>query len=343
MNPPTRDYWPTGGWRTADPADHDVDSGGLDAARDALRAAAPHMDSLLVVRGGDLIYEWYGDTAAPDELHSLKSVTKSVTSALAGIALDTGDLGSVDEPIGFLLPEAFSTVKDRRKREITLHNLLTMRSGLDWEEYGPSVVEMTTSPNWLDYVLDYDFAADPGTRFNYSTGDTQLLAAALQQATEMTLLDYADLYLFRPLGILWREWGADPQGITIGGTELKLAPRDMAKFGYLYLNRGYWDGSQLIPADWVAQSHTPQIELERQPDDCSDLSYGYLWWLRTQGGHPSGIAVGFGGQFVYVIPDLDMVVVMTGDLRSAPDAFRDNRMLCQFNLVEDHIVPAVSA
>lgn len=343
MTTPTRDYWPTGGWRSADPAAHGLAPGELDAARDALREDAPHMDSLLVVRGGDLVYEWYGDTAAPDQLHAVKSVTKSVTSALTGIALDTGDLASIDEPLGFLLPEVFSTVDDRRKREITLRNLLTMRSGLGWAEYGASVVEMTASPNWLEYVLDHDRVADPGAVFNYSTGDTQLLAAALQQVTGMTLLDYADLYLFKPLGITRREWASDPQGITIGGAELKLTPRDMAKFGYLYLNQGHWDGTQLVPAEWVEQSHTPQIDLERQPDDCSDLSYGLLWWLRTQGGHPSAIAVGFGGQFIYVIPALDMVVVMTGDLASAPDAFRDNRMLCQFNLVEERIVPAADA
>ncbi len=342
MTTPNRDYWPTDGWHTAEPAAHGLDPGGLDAARDTLREDTPHMDSLLVVRGGDLVYEWYGDTAGPDQLHAVKSVTKSVTSALTGVALDTGDLAGIDEPIGFLLPEALSTVSDRRKREITIRDLLTMRSGLDWAEYGASVVEMTASPNWLDYVLDHDLAAEPGTRFNYSTGDTQLLAAALQQATGMTLLDFADLYLFGPLGIPQRAWASDPQGVTIGGTELKLTPRGMAKFGYLYLNRGQWDGRQVIPADWVTQSHTAQIDLERQPDDCSDLSYGLLWWLRGQGGHPSAIAVGFGGQFVYVIPALDMVVVMTGDLRAAPDSFRDNRMLCQFNLVEERIVPALS-
>lgn len=342
MNTPQREYWPTEGWRTAAPADHDLDVAGLDAARDHLRDHVPHMDSLLVVRGGYLVYEWYGDTGAPDALRNVKSVTKSVTSALTGIARLTGDLGDIDEPVGFILPEVFSTVKDRIKRGITIKHLLTMRSGLDWQEYGPDVLQMTVSPNWLDYVLDRGLAYDPGSRFNYSTGDTHLLAAALQKLVAMPLLEYADLYLFGPLGITRREWAADPQGIHVGGAELKITARDMAKFGYLYLNRGQWDGAQVVSEAWVAESHTSQIELERQPDDCSDLSYGYLWWLRGQGGHPSAIAVGFGGQFVYVIPALDMVVVMTGDLKTAPDAFRDNRMLCQFNLVEDYIVPAVT-
>ncbi len=342
MNTPQRDDWPTDGWRTADPADHGLDPAGLDAARDHLREHTPHMDSLLVVRGGYLLYEWYGDTGAPDALRNVKSVTKSVTSLLTGIALDTGDLGDIDEPVGFILPEAFSTVKDRIKRGITIKHLLTMRSGLDWQEYGPDVVQMTASPDWRAYVLNRPLAYDPGSRFNYSTGDTHLLAAALQKLVAMSLLEYADLYLFGPLGITERAWTADPQGVHIGGAELQLTARAMAKIGYLALKRGTWDGARIVSAAWIAESHTPQVELERQPDECSDLSYGYLWWLRGQGGHASGVAVGFGGQFITVIPALDMVVVMTGNLKTAPDAFRDNRMLCQFNLVEDYIVPATA-
>lgn len=337
---PSREYWPTDDWRSADPARHGLDARQLDAARDYLREEVPHINSLLVVRGGDLVYEWYAANDGRAALRNVKSATKSVTSALTGIALDTGDLAGIDEPLGFILPEAFSTIDDRAKRAITVRHLLTMRSGLDWAEYGASVVQLTSSPDWVAYVLERPLAHEPGEHFNYSTGDTHLLAAALQQLTGMTLLDYADLYLFRPLGITQRAWPGDPQGISIGGAELALTARDMAKFGYLYLNQGQWDGAQIIPAAWVAQSHTPQVTLVRQPDECSDLGYGLLWWLRGQGGHASGIAVGFGGQFIYVIPALDMVVVLTGDLRSAPDTFRDNRMLCQFNLVEDYIVPA---
>jgi CubicO group peptidase (beta-lactamase class C family) len=338
---PPRDYWPTGGWRTADPADHGVSARHLTAAVRFLQEEVPHIDSLLVVRGGYLVHEWYGDTGGPNLLRNVKSLTKSVTSALAGIALDTGDLPDLHEPVSAILPEAFSTVGDPRQRAITIDHLLTMRSGLDWQEYGPTVVQLTSSPNWVRFVLDRPLAAEPGTRFNYSTGDTQLLAAALQRLTALSLLDYADLYLFGPLGITARRWPADPQGVQIGGAELELTARDMAKFGYLYLNRGLWNGERIISADWVTQSHTPQVDLERQPDDCADLSYGRLWWLRGQGGHPSGVAVGFGGQFVYVIPALDLVVVMTGHIPAAPETFRDNRMLCQFNLVEDYIVPAV--
>jgi CubicO group peptidase (beta-lactamase class C family) len=337
----TRDYWPTAGWRTADPTDHALDAARLDAAFDYLRATVPHMNSLLIARGGYLVYERYRDTRAADTPRNVMSVTKSVLSALIGIAIQTGDLASADEPIGHILPETFVTVEDKRKRAITIRDLLTMRSGLEWEEYGPDVMRMTTSPDWMRHVLALPLVREPGTRFNYSTGDTQVLAAALQKLTAMTALDYADLYLFGPLGITARAWPADPQGINIGGAELRLTPRDMLKFGYLHLNQGRWDGNQLIPADWIAACATYHTLFEpSSPEDCEVLGYGQLWWLRPQGDHESLIAVGFGGQFVYVIPGLDIVVVMTGDLDGMPAHFRDNRMLCRFNLVEDFIVPA---
>ena len=235
----TRDYWPTDGWRTASPGDHGLDAAMLDAAQAYLDEHVPHIESLLIVRGGYLVYEHYRLGVDPAALHNVKSMAKSFTSALAGIAIGAGDLESDREPIGSLLPEVFATVHERAKRDITVRDLLTMRSGLEWQEYGPSAVQMTASPDWVRFVLERPLIHPPGTHFNYSTGDAQLLAAVLQQATGMTLLDYADLYLFRPLGITQRRWPADPQGITIGGAELALTPRDMAKFGYLVSQPGH--------------------------------------------------------------------------------------------------------
>jgi CubicO group peptidase (beta-lactamase class C family) len=342
--PPARDYWPTNGWRTADPADHGLDPAQLAAAQAHLDQHVQHIDSLLIARGGYLVYEHDRAGTDPVALRSVKSMTKSVTSALIGIALQAGDLESVDEKIGALMPEMFAAGHARNKRDISVRDLLTMRSGLEWAEYGPNVTQMTGHVDWTQYVLERPLIHPPGTVFNYSTGDTQLLAALLHKITGMTALAYADLYLFGPLGIERRRWSADPQGITVGGTELALAPRDMAKFGYLYLNRGVWDGETILPAAWVSDSafyHT--LFAPQSPDDCLTLGYGYLWWLRPQGKHESMIAVGYGGQFVYVIPDLDLVIVMTGIISAAPEDFRSNRMLCAFNLVEDLIVPAVNA
>lgn len=339
---PARDYWPTDGWRTAAPADLGVDPAALDAMSAHLTEHYPHFDSLLVVRGGYLLHEDYRNGAAPDDLHNVKSVTKSVLSALVGIALDTGDLASIHEPIGAFFAAHFASIADRAKRAITLEDLLTMRSGLEWNEWAGTTIQMTASPDWVRFVLERPLAHPPGERFSYSTGDTQLIAAALQQAAGMTLLEYADLYLFGPLGITARRWPADPQGVTVGGSELALRARDLAKLGLLYLNLGGWDGAEIVPADWVRASTEPRITVV--PQDASErppVCYGYLWWLRPQQRLGSFMAVGHGGQFIYALPDLDLVVVMTADLKRAPDTFNDNRMIREFNVVEDFLVPAV--
>ncbi|HML22654.1 MAG TPA: serine hydrolase [Aggregatilinea sp.] len=339
----TRDYWPTRGWREADPAARGMDVDKLAEADRVLAADYPNIESLLVVRSGDIVYARYNDGTGPDKPHNLKSATKSVLSSLVGIALNTGDLNSLDDPLSDFLPEMLPASADRRKRAITVRDLLRMRSGIEWNEWGGCTVEMTSRPNWLRFVLDQPLAHDPGEIHAYSTGDTQLLSAVLQRATGMTALDFADLFLFKPLGITQRTWTSDPQGYTIGGTELALSPRDLAKFAYLYLNGGRWENRQVIPAAWVAES-TQQHSLVVPPDnsDRPPIGYGYLWWIREQAGHPSFMAVGFAGQFAYVIPDLDLIVVMNGRLRRVPAMFADNRMIREFNVVADYIVPAVT-
>lgn len=339
-----RDYWPVDGWRAVPPDAHGMDGAQLEKARAALIEQAPHMTSLLVVRGGYLVAEWYAGGTAPDTLHNVMSVTKSVLSLLVGIAVQTGDLGGLDDTLGDLLPERFTSSSDARKRAITVRDLLCMRSGLAWEEYGSSTVEMTSSRDWVRYVLDRELKSDPGERYNYSTGDAQLLSAMLARATGMTALAFADLYLFGPLGIERRTWPADPQGVTVGGAELALTQRDMAKIGYLALNEGQWVDGALVPAPWIAESFQPQAQVVPPgARNCPPISYGYSWWLRPQGDFASAMAVGYGGQYIYVIPECDLVVVMTGDTSSPPKPFRSNRMLCEFNFVEDMIIPAVGA
>lgn len=335
-------HWPAADWPSAAPAAAGLDAARLEAAQRYLLGEVPHIDSLLVIRGGALVFERYMRGMMPGRLHNLKSATKSVTSLLTGVALTTGDLADLDEPLGYIMPEIFATAGDQDKRAITIRHLLTMRSGLEWDEYGASAVAMTASPDWVRYVLDRPLRHPPGAHFNYSTGDTQLLAAALQTLSGMSLYDYARLYLFEPLHITRHAWPADPQGVTIGGAELALTPRDLARIGYLALRGGAWNGTAIIPPAWIADSHAAHTLLTPQADgECERLAYGYLWWLRPQAGYDSALAVGYGGQFAIVVPALDLVVVMTGDIAAAPEPFRSNRMLCQFNLVEEFIVPAV--
>jgi len=301
----------------------------------------PTLNSLLIARHGYLVME--RSARGKDALNNIKSATKSVTSILTGIALDTHDLGGLDDPLSDFYPEYFTSGTDPRKRTLSIRDLLAMRSGIEWSEWGSCAIEMTASPHWIRFVLDEPLTAEPGERFNYSTGDTQLLAGILQKASGITLLDFADLYLFRPLGITQRTWPTDPQGINIGGAELSLTAGDMLKIGYLVLNRGRWDDTRVVSADWIDTS-TRQHSLVIPPDASSRpaVGYGYLWWLRPHGSYMSAMAVGYGGQYIYVIPALDLVIVITGMLRDVPRLFADNRMIREFNFVQDWILPAIT-
>lgn len=339
-----RDLWPAETWPESPPETVGINPVGLASAQEHMATHYPHLTSLLIVRGGRLVFEYYQGQADSSTRHNLKSVTKSVLSLLVGIALKTGDLAGLDEPLGHLLPHQFTSISASGKRAITVRDLLTMRAGLDWAEWGDNVVGMTASRHWLRYVLERPLVEAPGTVFTYSTGVTQLLSVVLQTVTGMTALDYADLLLFGPLGIKHRDWPADPQGITIGGTELSLTARDMAKIGLLVLSGGQWQDRQIVPADWVRASLTPHVTVTREKTSSyPPVSYGYLWWLRPLGEYAGALAAGYGGQYIYLIPALDLGVVITASLRSIPKIFTDHRMVRSFNLVEKFIVPAVDA
>jgi len=327
------------GWRESTPGEQGVDAARLAEGYDQLTAEYPHFDSLIIVRRGCIVFERYRGDSGPEVLHNLKSVTKSVLSMLIGIAIQTGDLEGLDGKLGYYFPDYFTSTRDSNKRDIRVRDLLTMRSGLEWSEWGSCAVEMTASPHWIDFVLEQPLIHRPGEHFSYSTGDTQLLSGILQRATAMSALDFADLYLFGPLGITQRSWPSDPQGYTIGGAELSLTPRDMAKLGALYLNQGIWAGDSVIPTAWVKMSTAPHVEgVAADPG----VRYGYLWWLYPQASHECFIAAGYGGQLIYGIPDLDLVVVLAGDSRAAPKLFSDNRMVYEFSWLRDWVIPAVS-
>jgi CubicO group peptidase (beta-lactamase class C family) len=261
--------------------------------------------SVLVVRNGTLVMEAYFHPYNQSRVHSLTSCSKSFLSALVGIAVDEGYLNLDDRALDFF-PDRTIGNDSPLKREITVEHLLLMRSGLDWPESSVSynssdniLRQMWDSPDWTQFVLDRSMATAPGTTFNYSTGDSQLLTAILEQATGVSTQQFARLRLFEPLGIsstYWR-WTSAPDGVAFGGGGLSLTPRAMAKFGYLYLQGGVWEGRQVVPAEWVEASVTP-------------ATYGYQWWRLAGGGYA---ALGFGGQRIVVVPDLELVLVITGD------------------------------
>jgi CubicO group peptidase (beta-lactamase class C family) len=309
--PAQDDDWPTDGWRTSTPEEQGIDSVRLAEMFAYIAEQDLNMHSLLIVRNGYLVAEMYRPPYTVDRLHHVFSVTKSFTSALIGMALADGTITSLDQRLVDFFPDRAIANLDDQKRAITLEHLLTMSSGLAWggdmlEQ--PSISALCCLADWVQYVLDLPMADEPGTRFVYNSGGSHLLSAVFQAATGEAMEDYAADRLFAPLGITDWQWRRDPQLISTGGWGLWLMPRDMAKFGYLYLRGGQWDGQPIIPAEWVAASTQAQISAGRQwlADD-----YGYQWWIDDNGYF---MALGYGGQYIIVAPDYQMVVVVTSNL-----------------------------
>lgn len=324
--------WPTAGWTSASPEQAGMDSSRLLTLMDFISQQQDlDLHSLLVIRRGYLVLDLniYPHTSATAQ--EQQSVTKSFTSALVGIALQEGYLKSVDQKVLDFFPKRKIANLDSRKQAITLRDLLTMTSGLDWPESKSSYASldnparaMWTSPDPVQYVLDRPMAADPGSHFNYNTGASELLGAILEQTTGHKLSELASQYLFDPLGIHSFTWHR-MRGIEPGGSGLVLTPRDMAKLGYLFLRGGRWEDRQLIPAGWVANSTRAQVTTN------TGGGYGYQWWLNASGGFS---AVGFGGQAIQVYPAQDLVVVATGAMGTAErNSLR--------NLIELFVLPAV--
>lgn len=260
--------------------------------------------------------------------HCIHSDTKSITSLCIGIAIDKGFINSVDQSIFDYLPD-HQYFKSNDKEYITIEHLLTMNSGLQWDEWGVSLgsIENDQIGIWfwedgpMDYVLSKDFAAEPGSRFNYSGGDIQILAEILENATGMPLDDFSEKYLFEPLGISSFDWWLNfPSGGQIqaaGG--LKITPRDMIKIGAMMLNNGMWNGEQIISEEWVQQCQEPfpgNSGIKIPGEDLGRVGYSYTWWTKDFTFNRQQInmyfAVGWGGQKIIIIPDLDMVVSFTG-------------------------------
>ncbi len=331
-DPPERDYWPTDEWRTAAPESLGMDGDLLEAAHQRLLEGDNNVDSLIVVRGGTIVAEHYYRGYSGTRPHEVASVTKNVTSALVGIAIEQGLIDGVESTLDGLFPEYIQPAINPRAGHIRVADLLTMRSGLLWNSEGSSADYFWESANWVRAALALPVIAEPGATWVYNSAGSHLLAAMVARQADRALDDYADEFLFGPLGITRYTWETDPQGYHVGGTGLALTPRDMAKFGYLYLNDGYWDGQQVVPAEWVAESTAQQVYME---SGGRALRYGYQWWLPGVGGEGAFAAIGAQGQLIHVSPAYDLVVVLTGDFEGAVGATPD--------LLGDYIIPAVLA
>jgi CubicO group peptidase (beta-lactamase class C family) len=317
-------YWPTDGWRTSSPEDQGLDSQKLAQMLAAIEQQHLNLHSLLIIRNGYLVSENYFGSYQPDTRHQLYSVTKSFIATLIGIALDKGLIAGTDQRIVDFFPERTFANLGQQKSAMTLDDTLTMRTGLDWEEGDPAYQAMYVSSDWVKYVLDEPMAAAPGTQFNYCSGCSHMLSAVLSQTTGLNPRDFAEQYLFKPLGITNARWDTDAEGIPIGGWGLQLTPRDMAKLGYLYLRHGQWDGQQIVSSEWVANATRTHTTTD------NTLGYGYQWW--TYPSLKAYTALGRGGQTIFVIPEKDLIVVTTAELGGHDEIFQ---------LIQRYILPAV--
>ena len=302
----------------------------------AVKAAAelPRLHSLLVSQRGTLVVERYFNGARADRLANVKSVSKSIISTLVGIAISQRHIGSVRDPIGPYFVEHLRAEADAPKRRITIEDLLTMRAGLEStssRNYGAWV----TSRNWVRFALSRELEDAPGQSMEYSTGNTHLLSAILTKATRRSTWQYAQEALAKPLGFSLARWMQDPQGIYFGGNEMLMTPRQMVAFGELYRNRGRAGDRQVVPENWIDDSF-----VRRGRSDYSGESYGYGWWIRDLSGEQAFYAWGFGGQYIFVVPRLQLVVVTTSS-SSAGDERRGHRRTV-FDIVEQLIVAPLS-
>jgi CubicO group peptidase (beta-lactamase class C family) len=303
----------------------------------AAKAASqlPRLKSLLVSHRGVLVLERYFNGARATQPANIKSASKSVISALVGIAVSRGLIKGVDQKIVDYFPELASD-PEPKKGEITIEDLLTMRSGLE-STSGRNYGAWVQSPNWVRFVLRRPLVDEPGPRVEYSTGTSHLLSAILTKAAKTSTWQFAQEELAKPLGFSLARWPQDPQGIYFGGNEMLMTPRQMVKFGELYLNGGRVGDRQLIPRQWVEKSDDG-VGRSRWG---SDREYGYGFWIREFAGHRSFYAWGYGGQFIFVIPGLDLVVVTTS--RSDVSRERRDHLDQIYDLVETLIVAGVKA
>jgi CubicO group peptidase (beta-lactamase class C family) len=243
-------------------------------------------------------------------------VTKSVTSALVGIALEQGCLSSVDQKMIEFFPELAGRIKDPRKKEITIRQMLQMRAGYPWEESSQELVDLMFSGFRTRNLVDVPLVRDPGTGFDYSNMTTHLLGIIVARACDTDLKSYAQEHLFSPMGAGVGDWLQGWEGYYIGFADMEITARDMAKFGQLYLDGGQYEGQQIVPADWVRdslQSYTEDAWYYRVGRNWKDSAYGYQWWSIRAGDHRYNLAWGHGGQQIALLEDLDMVVVATAD------------------------------
>ena len=350
------------GWQAASADSLGVDPGRLASLTASIRAWPElGVHAILIERAGRLIYEEYFSgyderwgqplgraSMSRESLHDLRSVTKSVVSSLVGIAVHDGAIRSLDQPLAEWFPE-FPDLNTPERRRVALAHALAMTAGFEWNEEIPYTnprndeIRMTQDSQPVRYVLSRPLAFAPGEEYTYNGGLTQIMAVVLSRATRTSLSEYARTKLFAPLGITEFEWLGDLGGMPSAASGLRLRPRDLAKFGSLYLHAGQWNGKQVLPADWIPLSTRRHFRFRPRsgPDAGGEFGYGYFWWYNcyptAAGLIEARTAVGNGQQRIFVLPGLDMVVTI---LAGRYNDFTTGATLAA-RILREHVIPAV--
>ena len=323
-------------WETAAPGEMGLDAARLEAAADEA-GLSDNLASMLVIRHGKLVFERYFNGSDGSQANNVHSLSKSILSVVTGIAISEGLL-DLDASIADILPPDLVGANG----DLTVRNLLTMSGGLELKEdegeYDWEYTEEEGEPSIVRAVLERPRIAAPGEEFAYSTGLTQVLSAVITESAGGSSCDFAYDRLFAPLGIDVDYWHVHPDGYHAGGDSMFLTPREVARFGQLVLQGGAWEGEQLVPAEWLAESLEAVWDLECRP---WGSGYGYLWWLEEVGGNQVWTASGYGGQDLHIVPDLDLVLVLTHDL-AAEEAAADLEVVPSLAMLHDYIFPAVT-
>lgn len=324
-------------WKISTPEEQGLDSNILSGIFNKA-ASKPYINSTLVIRNGYIIAEKYYHGFGVNDAYHIMSVTKSFTSALVGIAIREGYINNIDQRILNFFPEYNTQNMDPRKNSITIKHLLTMTGGFDY--YENETVGIYESSNWVKSTIELPLRNNPGEKFNYNTPASHILSALITRATGMSTFAFAQKFLFKPLNIDIRNWMKDPQGYFIGGFGMSFTPRDMARFGYLYLQNGLLDGNQILLSDWVQQSLQIKVTVASVWGVMNEIGYGFLWWIGKINNYSVFLALGYGGQIILIFPDLNIIYVATSDGKYSVDE-ADEHEREVIKLAADYILPAV--
>ncbi|MGY5873946.1 MAG: serine hydrolase [Candidatus Thorarchaeota archaeon] len=303
-------YFPDTEWTATTPEEQGMNSTVLDEMMQFIDDSGAPIKGLVVTRNGYIVEEEYWNYNTVTSTHHIFSCTKSFTGTLIGIAIKEGFIDNVSQKVLDFFPEMTIENVDTRKEAMTLEHVLTMTTGLDWNEHNNSYDDPTNmynqmfdSSNPIQFFLDLPTAFDPGEHWEYTTGASHLLSAIIQETTNMTTREFAEEYLFDPLNMTIGGWNVDAQGINNGGTQLFVTLRAMAKLGLLYLSTGTWDGQEILSEEYVSQASAPHATI------FTDLAYGYQWWIDTP--YDVFSARGTEGQYIFVAPEFNIVVAIT--------------------------------